>query len=327
MDKIIHYYYDTDSSQYKRVKPTIGIKLLRATRISILAMGMAVFMVIGYDFYYKESLEVLLKDDFKELEFNYKKLDVQLASLHKVISTIERRDDNLYRTVLGAEPIDKAVREGGVGGVDRYQELRMKKMKNSELIVSMYTKIDKLRRKLYVESVSQDELMRLAEDKQKLYDAIPAIQPLANKQLTALASGFGLRMHPIYKVVKMHTGIDFSSPVGTPVYATASGRVIAMDTAVQGYGKMVVLDHGNGYQTRYAHLQKFKVKLGDRVKRGAPIAYSGNTGVSTAPHLHYEVLLKGTQINPVHYFFNDLSPIEYEKIVHLGSVKNQSLGN
>jgi len=327
MAKIIHYYFDPVSSQYMRVQTKMSDKLLSATRVALLATGMAVSMVMGYSSYFELPSELALKDEIEELGVNYKKLDAEVSSLHQLMYAIEKRDDNVYRTVLGAEPIDKAVREGGVGGVDRYQDLREKKMKYGSLMVSLYSKIDKLRRKLYVESVSQDELMQLADDKQKLYAAIPAIQPLANKQLTALASGFGLRVHPVYKVVKMHTGIDFSSRVGTPVYATADGKVIAVETSVPGYGKMVIIDHGYGYQTRYAHLQRFKVKVGEHVKRGVPIAYTGNTGVSTAPHLHYEVLLNGIQINPVHYFFNDLSPVEYEKIVQLASVQNQSLGN
>ena len=237
MAKIVHYYYDPVSSQYKRVQTSMGHKLVSASRFTFLAIGMAVFMVIGYSSYFELPGELVLKEEIEGLEFNYKKLDAEVASLHQVIYAIEKRDDNVYRTVLGAEPIDKAVREGGVGGADRYQELREKKMKYGALIVSLYAKIGKLRRKLYVESVSQDELMRLAEEKQKLYAAIPAIQPLANKQLTALASGFGLRMHPVYKVIKMHTGIDFSSRVGTPVYATADGQVIAVETAVQGMAK------------------------------------------------------------------------------------------
>jgi len=327
MGKIVRFYYDPVSSQYKRVQVKLRHRLLRGFQFMFLATGMAVLIVIGYSSYFELPGELVLKDEIEGLEFNYKKLETEVASLHQVIYAIEMRDDNVYRTVLGAEPIDKAVREGGVGGADRYQDLRDNNTKYAALAISLHTTIDKLRRKLYVESVSQDELMRLAEDKQKLYAAIPAIQPLANKRLTALASGFGLRLHPVYKVIKMHTGIDFSSRVGTPVYATADGRVIAVEKDVQGYGKVIILDHGFGYQTRYAHLHSFKVKLGEHVKRGVAIAYSGNTGVSTSPHLHYEVLLNGTQINPVHYFFNDLSPAEYEKIVQLASIQNQSLGN
>ena len=182
------------------------------------------------------------------------------------------------------------------------------------------------RRKLYIESKSQDEVVSLAEKKEKLYAAIPAIQPISNKQLLALSSGFGWRTHPIYKVKKMHPGIDFAASIGTPIYATADGTIEQVSVKFSGYGKMVEIDHGFGYRTRYAHMHGFAVRSGQSVKRGDLIGYVGNTGMSTAPHLHYEVLINGGQVNPVHYFYNDLSPAEYEKVLELASIENQSLG-
>jgi murein DD-endopeptidase MepM/ murein hydrolase activator NlpD len=193
-------------------------------------------------------------------------------------------------------------------------------------VIGLYEKVDKLRRKLYMESKSQDELVKLADNKEKLYAAIPAIQPISNKQLVALASGFGFRTHPIYKVRKMHSGIDFAASIGTPIYATADGKVVTVDVKFSGYGKLVEIDHGFGYRTRYAHMHDFAVRAGQHVKRGDLIGYVGNTGLSTAPHLHYEVLINGAQVDPVHYFYNDLSPTEYEKILELASIENQSLG-
>jgi murein DD-endopeptidase MepM/ murein hydrolase activator NlpD len=166
----------------------------------------------------------------------------------------------------------------------------------------------------------------LAEKKEMLFAAIPAIQPVANKQLIALASGFGMRIHPVYKVKKMHTGIDFAASIGTPIYATADGVVDQLEISFSGYGKMIEIDHGFGYRTRYAHMHGFAVKKGQKVKRGDLIGYVGNTGLSTAPHLHYEVFVNGAHVNPVHYFFNDLNPAEYEKIIELASIENQSLG-
>jgi murein DD-endopeptidase MepM/ murein hydrolase activator NlpD len=194
------------------------------------------------------------------------------------------------------------------------------------VILELHEKIDRLRRKIYIESKSQDEVVELAENKEKLFAAIPAIQPIANKQLIALASGFGLRIHPVYKVKKMHTGIDFAAPIGTPIYATADGVIEEVSVKFSGYGKMIVIDHGFGYQSRYAHMHEFAVRQGQKVKRGDLIGYVGNTGLSTAPHLHYEVLLNGVLINPVHYFYNDLSAAEYEKVIELASIENQSLG-
>ena len=179
---------------------------------------------------------------------------------------------------------------------------------------------------MYIQSKSYDEIVALAEDKEKLFAAIPAIQPIANKELRRLASGFGYRIHPVYKVKKMHTGIDFSASIGTPIYATADGVIEKVKVHFSGYGKQIMIDHGYGYTTRYAHMHEFAVKEGEKVKRGQVIGYVGNTGTSTAPHLHYEVHKNGKKINPVHYFFNDLNAEEYEKIVELASIENQSLG-
>jgi murein DD-endopeptidase MepM/ murein hydrolase activator NlpD len=326
MAKII-YYYDTDTSEYRRVYRNPWMTALRVIGVTILSFMLAVGMMVFYLYYFEVPSEIMLKNDIKELEFHLSKLNRQLVLLNDAVQAVEKRDDDVYRTVLGVDPIDKAVRNGGIGGVDRYQELHESNSKYADTYVDLYSKVDRLRRKLYIESKSQDELFQLAEDKQKLNASIPAIQPISNKQLTALASGFGMRIHPIYNVLKMHTGIDFGAPMGTPVYSTADGVVVQADTAVLGYGHLLVVDHGYGYHTRYAHLSKFVAKIGDRVKRGEKIALVGSTGTSTAPHLHYEVLRRGTQINPVHFFFNDLNPDDYEKIIALASVQNKSLGN
>jgi murein DD-endopeptidase MepM/ murein hydrolase activator NlpD len=326
MAKII-YYYDTETSEYRRVYRNPWMTVLKLMGITVVSLGLAVGMVVTYLAYFEVPSEIKLKNDIKELEFHFDKLNRQLLLLTDAIQAVEKRDDDVYRTVLGIDPIDKAVRNGGVGGMDRYEAIRESDSKYADTYVDLYSKVDRLRRKLYIESKSQDELFQLAEDKQKLNASIPAIQPISNKKLTALASGFGMRIHPIYNVLKMHTGVDFGAPLGTPVYATADGVVVQADTAVLGYGYLLVVDHGYGYHTRYAHLSGFTKKLGDRVKRGEQIAMVGNSGLSTAPHLHYEVLLRGTHTNPVHYFFNDLNPNDYEKIIALASVQNKSLGN
>jgi murein DD-endopeptidase MepM/ murein hydrolase activator NlpD len=287
---------------------------------------MAVGLLILYTNYFESPKELLLKNEVNELKYYYSKLEEDVALMNETLQGIERRDDNIYRAVLGAEPIDKSIREAGIGGVDRYSDIREKNIIHKDLIVELREKADKLKRKLYIESKSQDDVVSLAEKKEAQFAAIPAIQPIANKQLQALASGYGMRIHPIYKVKKMHTGIDFAAPIGTPIYATADGKVEEVSIKYSGYGKTIVIDHGFGYKTRYAHMHDFAIRQGQTVKRGELIGYVGNTGVSTAPHLHYEVLLNGILINPVHYFFNDLSPAEYEKIVELASIENQSLG-
>lgn len=322
----IKYYYDTETCKYERVRTRKSDIVLNALGFLSLTVMMAVGLVILYDNYFESPRELILKNEVKQLEFYYDKLNQDIEDLSEILAKIEQRDDNIYRVVLGAEPIDKSVRNAGIGGTDRYADIREKSIDHSNLVINLHEKVDRLRRKLYIQSKSQDEVVQLAQKKEKLYASIPAIQPIANKQLIALASGFGLRIHPVYKVKKMHTGIDFAASIGTPIYATADGTVVKVEVRFSGYGKMVEIDHGFGYRTRYAHMHDFAVKKGQQVKRGDLIGYVGNTGLSTAPHLHYEVFINNKRVDPVHYFFDDLTPAEYEKILELASAENQSLG-
>jgi murein DD-endopeptidase MepM/ murein hydrolase activator NlpD len=322
----IKYYYDTETCKYERVKTKKSDIVLNAMGIFSLTLAMAVALLIMYSNYFESPKELLLKNEVGELKYYYSKLSAEVAVMDETLRGLEHRDDNIYRAVLGAEPIDKSIRDAGVGGTDRYADIKEKNILHKDFILQLQEKTDKLKRKLYIESKSQDEVVALAEKKEAQLAAIPAIQPVANKQLLALASGFGMRIHPVYKVKKMHTGIDFAAPIGTPIYATADGKVEEVSIKFSGYGKMVVIDHGFGYKTRYAHMHDFAVRQGQNIKRGELIGYVGDTGLSTAPHLHYEVLKNGILINPVHYFFNDLTPSEYEKIVELASIENQSLG-
>lgn len=322
----IKYYYDTETCKYERVKTTTGDIILNTLGIFSLTLVMAVGLLLLYTTYFESPKELLLKNEVKELLFYYENLSRDVENLDAILADMEHRDDNIYRAVLGAEPIESSIRNAGVGGVDRYEDIKSKGIANSEVIVKLSEYVDKLRRKVYIESKSQDEVVQLAVNKEQLFAAIPAIQPISNKELIRLSSGFGMRFHPIYKVKKMHPGIDFSAPIGTPIYATADGTVDVESVSFSGYGKTVEIDHGFGYRTRYAHMHGFAVSKGQKVKRGELIGYVGNTGLSTAPHLHYEVFINNRHVNPVHYFFNDLNPAEYEKIVELASVENQSLG-
>jgi murein DD-endopeptidase MepM/ murein hydrolase activator NlpD len=322
----IKYYYDTETCKYERIKTSTGDIILNTLGIMSLTVAMAVGLLILYSSYFESPKELILKNEVKELEFYYDNLSAEVEKLQSQLSNMEYRDDNIYRVVLGAEPIDKSIREAGVGGLDRYEEIKNRNIIHEDIIVKLSESVDNLRRKIYIESKSQDDVVNLAESKEMLFAAIPAIQPVANKQLIALASGFGLRIHPIYKVKKMHTGIDFAAAIGTPIYATADGTVDNLHVSFSGYGKMLEIDHGFGYRTRYAHMHGFAVRQGQKVKRGDLIGYVGDTGLSTAPHLHYEVFVNGIHANPVHYFFNDLNPAEYEKIIELASIENQSLG-
>ncbi|MBS1488352.1 MAG: M23 family metallopeptidase [Bacteroidetes bacterium] len=322
----IKYYYDTETCKYERIKTTTGDVILNIVGIMMLTLGMALGLIFLAGNYFESPRELMLRNEVKEMEFYYQHLNVEFQKLKTQLDGMEYRDDNIYRAVLGAEPVDKNIRQGGVGGADRFEDIRSKKIKHEDLIVTMEETMAQLKRKVYIESKSQDDIVALAKNKEKLLAAIPAIQPVSNKQLIALASGYGFRIHPVYKVMKMHTGVDFAASIGTPIYATADGTIDNLQFSFTGYGNVLEIDHGFGYRTRYAHMHGFAVRQGQHVKRGDLIGYVGTTGLSTAPHLHYEVFVNGTYVNPVHYFFNDLNPTEYAKIIELASIENQSLG-
>ncbi|NOT76545.1 MAG: M23 family metallopeptidase [Cyclobacteriaceae bacterium] len=322
----IKYFYDTESCKYIRVKTSTGDIVLNALGILSLTVSMAVGLVFLHGNYFESPKEVRLKNEIKEMTFYFEEAQKKVVSLDKNVKEMAERDDNIYRVVLGSEPIDKSIREAGVGGVDRYEDIKNKDIDHEEIIVNLNESLDKLRRKVYIESKSHDEIIELAQNKEALFAAIPAIQPIPKKNTVVLASGFGFRIHPIYKYRKMHTGIDFAAPIGTPIYATADGVIDNVEVSFTGYGKKVEINHGFGYRTRYAHMHAFVVRNGQHIKRGELIGFVGDTGLSTAPHLHYEVFINGAQVNPVHYFFNDLNAAEYAKIIELASIENQSLG-
>lgn len=322
----IKYYYDTETCKYERVRTSTSDIILNTLGFLSLTLALAVGLLLLYSNYFESPKELILANEVKEMEYYYENLKKEVDKLNVILADMEHRDDNIYRVVLGSEPIENSVREAGIGGADRYADIKNKSIIHEDIILSLHESVDKLRRKVYIESKSQDEIVQLAESKEKLFAAIPAIQPVANKELIALASGFGMRVHPVYKVKKMHTGIDFAAAIGTPIYATADGVIDEVQVSFSGYGKMLEIDHGFGYRTRYAHMHGFTVRKGQKVKRGELIGFVGDTGLSTAPHLHYEVLINRSQVNPVHYFFNDLNASEYEKIIELASIENQALG-
>lgn len=322
----IKYYYDTETCKYERVKVKTQDVILNFLGLASLIIGCAVGLLMLYNNYFESPKELRLRNEVADLEHYYNTLSEDVAKMDEIIAALENRDDNIYRIVLGAEPIDTEIRNAGVGGAERYADIRSSSTEFRDEILRISENVDKLKRKIYIQSKSYDEIVELAENKEKLFAAIPAIQPVSNEELIRLASGFGYRVHPVYKVKKLHTGIDFSAPIGTPIYATADGDIEEVNVSFSGYGKTLIIDHGFGFKTRYAHMHEFAVKEGEKVKRGQVIGYVGNTGTSTASHLHYEVIKNGSKINPVHYFFNDLNPDEYEKIVELASIENQSLG-
>jgi murein DD-endopeptidase MepM/ murein hydrolase activator NlpD len=321
----IKYYYDPKTCKYERYTRSKWDIVLNSLGFLSLSSILAIIFIIVFNMYFDSPKELMLKKENKELKLYYGFLEEEVGKMNQMLADLQQRDDNLYRIIFETEPIAPEIRQAGIGGSDRYREIREKGLNQEKLIISLHSKIDALKRQLYVQSVSYDEVTEMALMKEEYWASIPAIQPVLNENLNLLASGYGVRLHPILKVRKMHTGVDFTAPKGTPIYATGDGVVIAVKTVFGGYGKYVEIDHGFGFVTRYAHMNDFKVKTGQKVKRGDHIGSVGNTGSSTAPHIHYEVLKDGKQVNPVNYFFKDLTPEEYDKILELASKENQSL--
>ncbi len=321
------YYYNPETCRYEKIKKSKKDIFLRLSIYSLTVLFSSIILINIYDTYFESPKIVTLKKENQELQTHYEILNKEINVAYKMLDNLEERDDNVYRIIFEAEPIPSTIRQAGIGGINRYKELIDGNLERADLIVDNYAKIDELKRKLYIQTKSYDELLDMANNKEELVATIPAIQPVSNKDLKRVASGFGTRIDPFLKVKRMHYGLDFSVKKGTPIYATADGRVVIIKSSFGGLGKYIYLDHGNGYRTVYGHLNKFNVRKGQKVKRGELIAYSGNSGRSTAPHLHYEVHKNGKKLNPVNFFFNDLTPNQYEEVIKLSSVENQALGS
>jgi murein DD-endopeptidase MepM/ murein hydrolase activator NlpD len=318
----IKYQFNTKSLAVEPVRESFWDKAKRFLRVVLAGMVFSVIVLsIGYTFF-DSPKEKIMQREIDQYKVNFQLFNDKLDLLFSVVEDMEHRDDQIYRVIFEAEPIPRAVRDAAFGGSDRYEQFEG--FDNSKVIASTDERIQQLTRKLYVQSLSYDEVFQMAKDKADMLAAIPAIVPI-EKGTQRLVSGFGPRIHPIYKTLRPHTGVDFTAPTGTPIYSPGSGVVTTVERNRHGYGLMVVIDHGYGYETLYAHLSKFNVRVGQEVKRGEIIGFVGNTGVSTAPHLHYEVIRHGNKVNPINYFFNDLTPEEFEYIIEVASRVNQSL--
>lgn len=318
----VKYYYDTKSLSYKKIERSKSQMFIRAlffiTSSTLTAIGFVILFFTLFD----SPKEKELKREISNLLVQYELLEEQVIESFYIIDELQERDDNIYRVIFEAEPIDASIRKSGFGGVNRYK--KYEGFEHSEIIIDLKKNIDKLSKAIYVQSKSFDDVIDMVHNKEDMLAHIPAIQPVANKNLKRMASGYGRRIHPIYKTKKMHWGMDFSAPTGTEVYATGNGKIEKVKRSRRGYGNNVMIDHGYGYKTFYAHLEKYTVKRGQKVKRGDIIGYVGNSGTSTAPHLHYEVVKNGRKVNPVNYYFNDLTSEEYDIMLELSSKENQS---
>mgnify|MGYP000568796832 FL=1 len=278
---------------------------------------------VGFNLVYDSPKEKQLIAEKEELLLQYELLNNKLDQTSVILADLENRDDNIYRTIFEAEPIPDNLRKAGIGGVNRYKNLEKFKG-DADIVISTTKKLDRLSKQLYIQSKSFDEIYELAKQKEELLASIPAIQPVSNKNLTRMASGYGMRIDPHYKTPAFHEGMDFTAPTGTPIYATGNGTVTRSDNGSRGYGNHVRIDHGFGYLTLYGHMSEIAVKQGQNVIRGEIIGYVGNTGKSSGPHLHYEVHKNDRPINPINFYFSDLSPEEYDLMIQLSSQENQS---
>lgn len=309
------YKYNPETLSYVKVKSTIGKKIIKSIIVSGTLLLCSILLSFLISYLFDSPRELAQVRENNHMKAQLQNLNKKFQDAEALLSNIQERDNNIYRTIFGVDPIPQSIREAGSGGVDKYKELEG--LKNAEIIINSARKLDKLLVQLYVQSNSYDDIEKLALKKEKELNSIPAIQPISNKDLTRACSGWGYRKHPIYKIRKFHYGQDFTAPTGTEIYATGDGVIEVLESSRRGYGNKIIINHGFGYKSLYAHLHSFNVQLGQHVKRGDVIGFVGSSGLSTAPHVHYEVHRNGKRINPINYYFNDLSPEEYERMIEI----------
>lgn len=317
----VKYKYNPETLSYDRIETGFRYYLTRGATLTLFSMLMGLVFFFIYVYLLDSPREIMLERENARLLSQYEIMYQRLGQVFVVLDDIQQRDENIYRVIFQADSIPNAVRRAGFGGVNRYRYLE--DLNNAEMVINTAQKLDGIMKQLYVQSKSFDEIVDLTMRKEDMLRSIPAIQPISNRDLRRTASGWGWRIDPIYKIRRFHEGIDFSAPIGTEIYATGDGVVIAVEITNSGYGKFVEIDHGFGYSTLYAHMDGFNVRPGQKVNRGDVIGWVGNTGKSTAPHLHYEVRINGRPVDPIHYFFQDLTPEQYEEMIRIASNSNR----
>ncbi|MEH0007462.1 MAG: M23 family metallopeptidase [Flavobacteriales bacterium] len=318
----VKYYFDADSVSYKQIRVSSWHKLTKGFAFVATAALFGLLFYLLSSSVIQTPEEIALRRELGFVKTQYGVLNKKMVQVEAVLDDLKARDNNLYRAYFEVSPIPDDVRKGGFGGTNRYASLAG--FANSQLVESTARKLDEISKQMVIQSKSLDEIVSLAKNKEKMLASLPAIQPIAKKDLIRVSSGFGMRLHPILKVMRMHTGIDFSAKRGAPIYATGDG-VVAYTKHSPSYGNEILIKHGFGYQTRYAHMLKYIVRKGQKIKRGDCIGYVGNTGISTGSHLHYEVLKNGKPVDPIHFFYKDTGPEAYKKLYQQVRENNQSL--
>lgn len=312
----VYYIYNPKTRTYDRIYPTMRQRVMSYLRCLFVGMGLGAGSFIVLLLIFGSPSEKDLRMENSRLQAQYHILSSRLDESLQVMKGLQQRDDNLYRVMMQADPVADALRTPSYNKTNRYEDLM--ELPSAKLVVNTTQKMDLLERQLYIQSKSFDEVLALCKKHDEMLECIPAIQPVSNKDLKQTASGYGTRIDPIYKTVKFHSGMDFSANVGTPVYATGNG--VVRKAGWEGlYGNCIQIDHGFGYVTRYAHLSKIDVRVGQKVVRGETIGKVGTTGKSTGPHLHYEVMVKGQIVNPVNYYFMDLNADDYDRMVEIAA--------
>jgi len=321
--KKIKYYYNTNTLRYEKLETPLRVKLLRVfgfVAAALVTAGLISYLAFQFVGSPKERI---LQQQNKNLKDNYYDLLDELESVQNQMKELEKRDNDVYRAIFEANPIPDSARAKELE--EKLEIAKVEKLRDHQLVSSINNTLNNLLSRINSQKKSYDEVDELVKNKEKLLSHTPAIQPVSNKDLNRIASGFGYRIDPVYKTTKFHAGLDFSAPQGTPIYATADGSVSTAGNTGNGYGNYVVINHGYGYETLYGHMVRVKARNGQAVKRGEVIGWVGSTGKSTGPHCHYEVHKNGQKIDPIYFFYNDLTPEQFDLILKKAAASNQSL--
>jgi murein DD-endopeptidase MepM/ murein hydrolase activator NlpD len=321
--KKVKYYYNTHTLRYEKLDTPLRVRLLQF--IGFLAASIVTGAIIfAITFRYIDSpKEKYLRQQNEDMSNNYSVFMERLKQLELQMAEIENRDNNVYRSIFGAQPVPDSARKKAM---ELKNEVKLvQSMGESELVTSIGSQLNNLSLVMAYQAKSFDDISNMVKNKENMLASIPAIQPVSNKNLDRISSGFGHRIDPVLKIVKAHNGLDFTAPMGTPIYATAEGRVKNAGFSTGGFGNHVVINHGNGYETTYGHMVRVKARVGEMVKRGEVIGYVGSSGKSTGPHCHYEVHKNGVPLDPIYYFYTDLTAAQFDRILKIAAASNQSL--
>jgi murein DD-endopeptidase MepM/ murein hydrolase activator NlpD len=314
-----HYRFDPENMNFDRVPENLGTRIRKGIIYVTGALVMALILNVVYNIFFDSPRERQVRRENEELMRQYAILQERKSTVDTVLKEIMLTDENIYKLIFETEPVEKNTLD--VRSTP-YEQLKL--VPDRTIVFGTASKLDSLLEKSRQDKLSYDILRIKSEDKAAVLRHIPAIQPIENKDLTRTASGYGYRIHPIYKIRRFHAGMDYTAPVGTLVVATGDGVVEVAERSRRGSGNRVVIDHGFGYKSVYAHLNEINTRRGREVSRGEVIGTVGNTGLSTAPHLHYEVWMNGEPVNPINFFFLELDANQYEKMIMISKKSGQS---